>query len=48
MNNKFILGLDRGKMRFYDVEDSGQAGIVDAPFEVDKNQKTGKFEGFKF
>lgn len=30
-NKRFIIGLDRAKMRFYDVEDSAQEGLTDGP-----------------
>ncbi len=30
INRKFILGVDRSKMRFYDVEQSAQTDLVDS------------------
>jgi replicative DNA helicase len=30
LNKRFVIGVDRAKMRLYDVEDSAQEGIVDA------------------
>ena len=54
MYKRFTLGIDRAKMRLYDVEQSGQDGITDSgmpdkPLNTfgnrDKPQK--KFDGFK-
>ena len=52
---RFTLGVDRAKMRLYDVEQSGQdgladAGITDKPlntFGNRENQKKKSFDGFK-
>jgi len=30
LNKRFMIGIDRGKMRLYDLEDSAQAGITDS------------------
>lgn len=54
VNKRFVVGIDRAKMRLYDVENSAQDGIVDSgqpkiekafnsPQKFDKS----KFEGFK-
>lgn len=47
--NKFVIGLDRSKMRYYDVEDSAQT-VADKPVmdNTDIGQKfnENKFEGF--
>jgi hypothetical protein len=49
---RFVLGIDRAKMRLYDVEQSAQKEILDNKqeeeynFEERKPKKT--FEGFKF
>jgi replicative DNA helicase len=55
MYKRFTLGVDRAKMRLYDVEQSGQdgladAGITDKPlntFGNRENQKKKSFDGFK-
>jgi len=55
MYKRFTLGVDRAKMRLYDVEQSGQdgladAGIVDKPintFGDRERQKKKSFDGFK-
>jgi len=49
---RFVLGIDRSKMRLYDVEQNAQDGILDAgkeeeyTYEEKKPKKS--FEGFKF
>jgi len=50
---RFVIGIDRSKMRLYDVEQSAQVDIADAGHD-DKplntfgdREKTNKFEGFK-
>jgi replicative DNA helicase len=52
---RFVVGIDRGKMRLYDVEDSAQVDIVDSGQEqydfeeISKSQTpTAKFTDFKF
>lgn len=58
-NRRFMLGMDRRKMRFYDVEQDAQENLLDGPVmdntafgQQDKNRTSGKFnksmfEGFK-
>ena len=56
-HKRFVLGIDRAKMRLYDVEQSAQDGIVDAgnkkedkplnTFGLGENRKKNKFGGFK-
>ena len=43
----FVVGIDKPKMRLYDIDDSGQSGIIDSgmPFKSESPKK--KFEGFK-
>ena len=49
---RFVVGIDRAKMRLYDVEQSAQKDILDNKkeeeysYEDDKPKKS--FEGFKF
>jgi hypothetical protein len=49
---RFVIGIDRAKMRLYDVEQSAQSQIVDSGQENDYNDEERKpkksFEGFKF
>jgi hypothetical protein len=49
---RFAVGIDRAKMRLYDVEQSAQKDILDSGQESeynDEDQKPKKsFEGFKF
>ena len=54
MNRKFIVGVDRSKMRLYDVEQSAQSDLVDSGQEsfTDKDldnkfKQLGKFSDFK-
>jgi len=52
IHKRFVIGIDRAKMRLYDCEQSAQDGIVDNgrdeeyDYEEPKPKKT--FEGFKF
>ena len=51
VNKRFVLGIDRAKMRLYDCEQSAQKELVDSGQEEEyngKETKTTKFEGFKF
>ena len=52
---RFVVGIDRAKMRLYDVEDSAQVDIVDSGQEqydfeeiAKSQQPTAKFTDFKF
>ena len=52
MNKRFVVGIDRAKMRLYDCEQTAQEDILDNGkeeeynFNEDKPKKS--FEGFKF
>jgi hypothetical protein len=52
MNKRFVVGIDRAKMRLYDVEQSAQNDILDSgqedEYTYEENKKTDKFSGFKF
>ena len=51
MNKRFVLGIDRAKMRLYDVEQSAQKDILDSGQDEEyssNEEKTSKFSGFKF
>jgi len=49
---RFVIGIDRAKMRLYDVEQSAQDDILDSGQEEEYNNEEKKpkksFEGFKF
>jgi replicative DNA helicase len=49
---RFVVGIDRAKMRLYDVEQSAQNDILDSGQEEEYNDQERKpkksFEGFKF
>jgi hypothetical protein len=49
---RFVVGIDRAKMRLYDVEQSAQNDILDYGKEEEYNDDERKpkksFEGFKF
>ena len=52
VNRKFILGVDRSKMRFYDVEQSAQEDLVESGQKDhlstdNKFKKLGQFSDFK-
>lgn len=52
MNKRFVLGIDRAKMRLYDCEQKAQDDILDSGQEMEYNEEDKKskksFEGFKF
>ena len=54
MNKRFVVGIDRAKMRLYDCEQSAQADILDSGQDEEYNYEEKKsgpkksFEGFKF
>jgi len=49
---RFVIGIDRAKMRLYDCEQSAQQDILDSGQEEEYNYEEKKpkksFEGFKF
>ena len=44
-HKRFVIGVDRSKMRLYDVEQSGQEELIDSGNFTETNPKK-KFEGF--
>ena len=44
MNKRFVVGIDRAKMRLYDVEQSAQEDIVDSGQDEEYNSSEGKFK----
>jgi hypothetical protein len=55
MHKRFVVGIDRAKMRLYDVEQSAQKDILDSEkeeeYDYEETQKPSlkeKFGGFKF
>ena len=52
MNRRFVVGIDRSKMRLYDCEQTAQDDILDSGKEEEYNYEEAKskksFEGFKF
>jgi replicative DNA helicase len=53
MNKRFVIGIDRAKMRLYDVEQNAQKDILDSGQEEEydyqeENKSKKSFEGFKF
>jgi len=52
MNKRFVVGIDRAKMRLYDVEQSAQKDILDSgqeeEYTYEEKKKTDKFSGLKF
>jgi len=52
MNKRFVVGIDRAKMKLYNLEDSAQSNIVDSGQDEDDytdrlDKKFRSFEGFK-
>lgn len=49
MNKRFVVGIDRAKMRLFDVEQSAQDDLLDSGQEEEEvKEKTNKFSGFRF
>ena len=52
VNKRFIVGIDRAKMRLYDCEQTAQNDILDSGQDEEYNYEESKpkksFEGFKF
>ena len=51
MNKRFVVGIDRAKMRLYDCEQSAQTDILDDAETVEYNkseESKAKFDDFKF
>lgn len=46
-NKRFVLGIDRSKMKLYDVEDSAQTHIVDSGQQFVNNTTKNKFKALK-
>ena len=46
MNKRFVVGIDRGKMKLYDCEQSAQEDIVDSGQEEEYNKPEDKFKKF--
>ncbi len=47
INRSFIVGVDRSKMRLYDVEQRAQTDLVDANQKDGKEDAYDKFSDFK-
>ena len=50
-NKRFMIGVDRAKMKLYDLEDSAQQAITDSNIDVpvfDRGQSGDKYDGIKF
>ena len=47
VNKRFVLGIDRAKMRLYDCEQSAQDDILDSNQEEFTTDTKSKFQGFK-
>jgi replicative DNA helicase len=45
-NKRFLIGVDRAKMKLYNIESGGQDDLVDTGMVMESNPKK-KFEGFK-
>ena len=47
INKRFVVGVDRSKMKLFDVEQSAQMGLADAGPTTNTNYGSNKYEGFK-
>ena len=51
INKRFVVGIDRAKMRLYDCEQSAQTDILDTAETVEytkSDESKAKFDDFKF
>ena len=52
LNKRFVIGVDRAKMKLYDCEQQAQDDIIDSGQEVeynsDKSKMLSKFDALKF
>ena len=52
IHKRFVLGIDRAKMRLYDCEQSAQEDILDSgreeEYDYEERKPKKSFEGFKF
>jgi replicative DNA helicase len=48
LHKRFVVGVDKYKMRLYDIEDSGQREIIDDSPSEEKESKKEKLSKFKF
>jgi hypothetical protein len=52
INKRFVVGIDRAKMRLYDCEQKAQDDIIDSgkeeEYTYEEEPKKSKFAGFKF
>jgi len=52
INKRFVIGIDRAKMKLYDVEQSAQKNILDngqdEEYDYEEKKPKKSFEGFKF
>jgi archaellum biogenesis ATPase FlaH len=47
INKRFVIGVDKSKMKLFDVENSAQTGLADAGPTTNTNYGSTKYEGFK-
>ena len=50
-NKRFMIGVDRARMKLFDLEDSAQQAITDSNIDVpvfDRGKQNDKFSDFKF
>jgi len=47
LNKRFTVGIDRAKMRLYDLDPTAQQGLVDAGHQGNSPKGGNKFQGFK-
>jgi hypothetical protein len=51
MNKRFVIGIDRAKMRLYDCDQSAQDNIIDSGQDIDDNiietKSTSKFDSWQ-
>jgi replicative DNA helicase len=46
-NRRFVVGIDRSKMKLFDLDESAQRGIINMPEKTDEDEETGEFKSFR-
>ena len=47
VNKRFIIGVERAKMKLYDVSQSAQKDLVDTGQDIQNTEAEDKFKDFK-
>jgi hypothetical protein len=42
-----VVGIDRSKMKLFDLDESAQRGIINIPEKSDEEENAGEFKSFR-